>query len=143
MDLLDLSIIVLCLLFLVKNFQAQNSENGLGTWYMYNGSHKVSKKYTLKTSAHIRFFELASEYQQEIYRLGINYRFNKKLNVTGGMVYSITDTSYKEDFNSLANLKRTSFATSFFDNCIKLLGCMGVRRNAIAPHLYISSGQTF
>ena len=34
-------------------------------------------------------------------------------------------TSYKEDFNSLANLKRTSFATSFFDNCIKLLGCLG------------------
>ena len=94
-------IIVLCLFFLVKNFQAQNSENELGTWYMYNGSHKVSKKYTLKTSAHIRFFELASEYQQEIYRLGINYRFNKKLNVTGGMVYSITDTSYKEDLPNL------------------------------------------
>ena len=37
--------------------------------------------------------------------------------------YSVT--SYKEDFNSLANLKRTNFATSFFDNCIKLLGCMG------------------
>ena len=37
--------------------------------------------------------------------------------------YSVT--SYKEDFNSLANLKRTNFATSFFDNCIKLLGCLG------------------
>ena len=77
--------------------KAQNPEDKLGTWYMYNGSHKLSEKYTLKTSAHVRFFELASEYQQEIYRTGLTYHFNKKLNVIGGVVYSITDTSYKTD----------------------------------------------
>ncbi len=84
------------------NIQGQNSvEKELGTWYMYNGSHKISDKIKLKTSAHFRYFELASEYQQEIYRLGLNYDFNKKINITGGLVYSITDTSYKSDLPDL------------------------------------------
>jgi len=40
--------------------QGQNSvEKELGTWYMYNGSHKISDKIKLKTSAHFRYFELA------------------------------------------------------------------------------------
>ena len=56
--------------------------------------------------------------------------------------YSVT--SYKEDFNSLANLKRTNFATSFFDNCIKLLGCLGgTLETAVPPYPYISSVRTF
>ncbi|KGL62875.1 hypothetical protein PHEL85_2671 [Polaribacter sp. Hel1_85] len=68
---------------------------------MYNGSHKLSKNIKLKTGAHFRYFELASEYQQEIYRMGLNYSLNKKVNFTGGAVYSITDTSYKTDLPDL------------------------------------------
>ena len=76
--------------------QAQSSqENKLGTWYMYNGAHKLSENVKLTTSAHFRYYELASEYQQEIYRVGLNYNFDKKINVTGGVVYSITDTYYR------------------------------------------------
>ena len=88
--------ILIFLIFLNIKLQAQNSsENLLGTWYMYNGAHQLSEKYKLTTSAHVRYFELLSEYQQEIYRMGLNYAFSDKINVTGGIVYSITDTSYK------------------------------------------------
>ncbi|QVY65547.1 DUF2490 domain-containing protein [Polaribacter sp. Q13] len=88
----------LCLLFCCFKLQAQSTaEDKLGTWYMYNGTHKLSKNVKLKTSAHFRYYELATEYQQEIYRVGINYTFNPKINVTAGGVYSITDTSYKSD----------------------------------------------
>ncbi|WP_343330386.1 DUF2490 domain-containing protein [Polaribacter staleyi] len=91
------NIILFCLLIIGFKFYAQtpSEENKLGTWYMYNGTYKISKKIKLKTNAHFRYYELASEYQQEIYRLGINYTFNDKINVTAGGVYSITDTSYK------------------------------------------------
>ena len=68
---------------------------------MYNGSHKLSKNVKLTTSAHFRYYEFITEYQQEIYRLGLNYSFNKKVNVTGGLVYSITDSSYKTDLADL------------------------------------------
>ena len=75
--------------------QAQKSaENQLGTWYMYNGSHKLSDKYSLKTMAHFRYYEVASEFQQEIYRLGINYTFNPKTNLTLGVSYSTGDLAY-------------------------------------------------
>lgn len=76
------------------NLQSQN-KNKLGAWYMYNGTHLLTKKINLKTSAHFRYFDVANNYQQEIYRVGVNYTFNKKINATTGSVYSITDTSYK------------------------------------------------
>lgn len=85
--------------------QAQNSEDELGTWYMYNGSHKLSENYTLKTAIHFRYFQLIEEYQQEIYRLGLNYNFNKTFNFTFGSVYSITDTSYKSDGSNLVEFR--------------------------------------
>ncbi len=76
--------------------QAQNSsEDKLGTWYMYNGVHQLSKKIKLTTSAHFRYYEPITAYQQEIYRVGVNYTFTKKINITGGTVYSIKDVSYK------------------------------------------------
>jgi hypothetical protein len=85
----------LCLSLLCFNIQAQNSaEDKLGTWYMYNGSHKISNKFALKTMAHFRYFEVASEFQQEIYRLGINYTFNPKTNLTLGTSYSTGDLDY-------------------------------------------------
>lgn len=81
---------------IVFKVQAQNSaDEKLGTWYMYNGSHKLSDKYAIKTMAHFRYFELASDFQQEIYRLGINYTFSPKINVTLGYSYVNTDPSYK------------------------------------------------
>lgn len=46
---------------------------------MYNGTHLLTKKINLKTSAHFRYFDVANNYQQEIYRVGINYTFNKKI----------------------------------------------------------------
>lgn len=92
----------MCLCFIIFKTQAQNNtEDQLGTWYMYNGSHQLSEKYKLTTSAHVRYFELASEYQQEIYRVGLNYAFTNKINATAGIVYSITDTSYKTDAPNL------------------------------------------
>ena len=86
---------LLCFAICSYSIQAQKSaEDQLGTWYMYNGSHKLSEKYSLKTMAHFRYFELASEFQQEIYRLGINYAFNPKTNLTLGVSYSTGDLAY-------------------------------------------------
>lgn len=94
--------ILLCLSLCFIKIQSQNSsQSKLGTWYMLDASHKLSEKIKLTTNAHFRYYELASEYQQEIYRVGLNYSFNPKINVTGGVVYSITDTSYKENFPDL------------------------------------------
>ena len=89
-------ILLCCLSFLFTKAQAQNSpENKLGTWFMYNGSHTISAHYTLKTMAHYRYFETTSEFQQSIYRVGLNYQLTKKLSFTLGLSAVETDTQYK------------------------------------------------
>lgn len=89
------------MIFSLRNQAQFSSENKLGTWNMYNGSHKLSEKLALKTSFHVRYFQLITEYQQEIYRTGLTYSLSDRFNLTGGMVYSITDTSYKIDLPNL------------------------------------------
>ena len=87
--------LILCLSLFCLKVQAQNSaKNNLGTWYMLNGSHKISDKIALKTMAHFRYFEIANAFQQEIYRLGVNYAFNPKINVTLGLSYATEDLVY-------------------------------------------------
>ncbi|NJN50216.1 MAG: DUF2490 domain-containing protein, partial [Polaribacter sp.] len=61
--------------------------------------HKISEKFALETMAHYRYYELANNFQQEIYRLGVNYTFNPKANFTIG--YSYVDTD--EGFGALDN----------------------------------------
>lgn len=76
--------------------QAQNNpKNQLGTWYMFHANHLMGENFKLLTNVHFRYFELAKEFQQEIYRIGLNYAFQKNMNITTGFVYSKSDTSYK------------------------------------------------
>lgn len=85
----------MCLSFIILKTQAQNTaEDKLGSWFMFNGSHKLSENYTLKSMAHFRYFELSKEFQQEIYRLGLNYKFNPKTNFTFGLSYATGDLNY-------------------------------------------------
>ncbi len=94
-------IILLTFTLCIYKVKAQNAENKLGAWYMYNGSHKLSEKFALKTMAHFRYFELASEFQQEIYRLGLNYTINPKINFTLGYSFVNTDTEYQVPSTSI------------------------------------------
>lgn len=64
---------------------------------MYNGNFKISESFSLKTSAHVRFFKLVQFYQQEIYRAGLTYSINKNFNITAGMVYSIKEDNFKSE----------------------------------------------
>ncbi len=92
---------VIFLLFLVSinSYAQENPEKELGVWYMYNGSHKVSDKFSLKTMAHFRFFEVGDDMQQFIGRLGGNYQFNKTVSATIGYAFLNTDDldSYNVD----------------------------------------------
>ena len=90
--------VFLCLSFFYINIQAQNpAENKLGTWYMYNGSHKLSEKFAIKSMAHFRFFDFANDMQQFIGRIGANYKVNNTINVTLGYAFLNTDVTYDLD----------------------------------------------
>lgn len=74
--------------------QLKNAEEEFGVWYMYNGSHKVSDKFSLKTMAHFRFFEIGVDMQQFIGRIGANYKIDKTVSVTLGYAFLETDRSF-------------------------------------------------
>ena len=95
-----------CIGLLFISIQAQDSaENKLGSWYMYNGSHIVSEQFSIKTMAHFRYFETTSEFQQAIYRLGVNYKLNKKFNFTFGISAVETDTQYQSPSEFLTEFR--------------------------------------
>ena len=95
------SILKIFFLFVTTTICAQTAEDKVGSWYMYNGNNQISESFSLKTSAHIRFFELIKFYQQEVYRVGLTYKVSNGFNVTGGMVYSVKENNYKEASNKV------------------------------------------
>lgn len=90
-------LIVLVFLLTLTSYAQKNPEKELGIWYMYNGSHKLSEKFGLKTMAHFRFFDQVDDFQQLLTRLGVNYKFNKTINATLGYSYVNTDSSFGID----------------------------------------------
>ncbi len=96
------TITFLLFLLTISNYAQSNPEKEFGAWYMYNGSHKVADKFSLKTMAHFRFFEIGDDMQQFIGRLGGNYQFNKTVSATIGYAYLSTDRTFdvsKGDFS--------------------------------------------
>lgn len=93
--------ILLAIIIWNSNISAQttlpNPVEELGVWYMYNGSHRVSEKFSIKSMAHFRFFEFGEDMQQFIGRFGANYKINKTFGATLGYAYLNTDTSYEVD----------------------------------------------
>lgn len=80
----------------LNNF-SQNTDDKLGAWYMYGGSHKASEKWTAKSLIHFRFFETTKDLQQLLIRFGANYSFNKTFSATLGYAYLNTDGTYAND----------------------------------------------
>lgn len=119
------TIILFALLFSLKSISQTSAESELGVWYMYNGSHKVSNNFSLKTMAHFRFFEIGDDIQQFIGRFGGNYKINNNLSATLGYSFLNTDASFNsnggeinehrvyEDFNIKHKINSLDFAHRF------------------------------
>lgn len=84
---------IVCIGIMQTSF-SQNSTDKIGNWFMYNGSHKIAHNWKIQTMAHFRYYELADNFQQEIYRLAANYTFHKKLNASIGYSYVTTDVVF-------------------------------------------------
>ncbi len=89
------SFFLICILVSNTLF-SQNGNSEIGNWFMYNGSHKLSEKWSAKTMAHYRFYEFSNNFQQKIYRLATNYSFRKNFNVSIGYSYVATDILFGE-----------------------------------------------
>lgn len=85
--------------FLTVNGQ-QPGEDELGAWYMYFGTNKVSKRFSVHTEAQFRLYETTSNFNQLLLRTGLNYHISPEAIATAGYGYIDTDnTFYDGDFD--------------------------------------------
>jgi hypothetical protein len=55
-----------------------------GAWFPYLGNHKLSDKFSLHTEVQLRRNDYVSHWQQQLYRIGLDYHLNKQNSVTLG-----------------------------------------------------------
>jgi len=83
------------MVFISNNFKGQNpAENELGNWLMYFGTHKISEKYSLHYETQLRNYEVISNFNQLLPRVGLNYHIDESSIVTAGYAFIPTQNEF-------------------------------------------------
>lgn len=90
---------MICMVFFLNNIKGQNAEESLGNWLMYFGTHKLNEKYSLHYETQLRNYEIVSNFNQLLPRVGLNYHINKNTSITTGYAWIPTQTSMGEGFD--------------------------------------------
>ena len=86
---------LICIVFISNNVKGQNqTENELGNWLMYFGTHKISEKYSLHYETQLRNYEVISNFNQLLPRVGLNYHIDENSIVTAGYAFIPTQNTF-------------------------------------------------
>ena len=86
---------LICIVFISNNVKGQNqTENELGNWLMYFGTHKISEKYSLHYETQLRNYEVISNFNQLLPRVGLNYHIDESSIVTAGYAFIPTQNEF-------------------------------------------------
>ena len=86
---------LVCIVFISNNVKGQNpAENELGNWLMYFGTHKISEKYSLHYETQLRNYEVISNFNQLLPRVGLNYHIDESSIVTAGYAFIPTQNEF-------------------------------------------------
>ena len=86
---------LICIVFISNNIKGQNpEENELGNWLMYFGTHKISEKYSLHYETQLRNYEVISNFNQLLPRVGLNYHIDESSIVTAGYAFIPTQNEF-------------------------------------------------
>ena len=84
--------LLLFVLLSTASFGQQNriiDRNAIG-WYVYNGDHKLSKRWVLHTEYQWRRVELIRSWQQSLARIGLGYKLTDKVKLGSGYTFFTT-----------------------------------------------------
>ncbi|MCL5129844.1 DUF2490 domain-containing protein [Algibacter sp. L4_22] len=82
------------ILFISNSYSQSSPEDKLGAWYMFDATHRVADKWSIKTGTEFRTFEVFDNMNLLFYYLGANYHLNKKTTLTISYCYVDIDRSY-------------------------------------------------
>ena len=91
--------IILSFILLFKFGHTQSPENELGNWLMYFGTHQLNDKYSIHYETQLRNYELFTNFNQLLPRIGINYKIDEHSMVTAGYAFIPTQTEIYEGWN--------------------------------------------
>lgn len=122
-----LSTILIFLLLSTLTFAQETGKTGtdkLGNWLMYFGTNKISEKYSIHSEAQLRLYQSASNFNQLLLRVGVNYHLSPNMIVTAGYGYIPTESFAKNEFKNETLEHRlwqqliltSSFGRLFFDH---------------------------
>ncbi|WP_430967929.1 DUF2490 domain-containing protein [Spongiimicrobium sp. 2-473A-2-J] len=89
-------ILLLMLCFLGRGLAQETGENSFGAWYMYFGTNKISKAFSIHSEAQFRFYESTGNFNQLLLRTGLNYHIDPNSIVTFGYGYIDTDPTFED-----------------------------------------------
>ena len=84
------------MVFISNNIKGQNPDENLGNWFMYFGTHKLSEKYSLHYETQLRNYELVSNFNQLLPRVGLNYHIDKNTSLTAGYAFIPTQNVFDQ-----------------------------------------------
>jgi len=84
---------ILLLVFTTQSYAQVNTKNKLGSWYIYDGTHSISNKFSFKTGLQFRFFEPTSNFNLMLLSSGINYNITPNTTITLNYSYLDVDRS--------------------------------------------------
>lgn len=85
---------IICFTFVSNNIKGQNIEENFGSWLMYFGTHKLSDNYSLHYETQLRNYEILSNFNQLLPRVGLNYHIDKNTSITAGYAFIPTQNKF-------------------------------------------------
>lgn len=73
-------VLLFALIFIASKAQT-NPETQLGSWYMYHGTHRVSKMFAITSALQLRYYEPVSNYNLFFGLIGISYHMAPKSSI--------------------------------------------------------------
>jgi hypothetical protein len=95
-----LTIVVFCAAIVLGQAQV-NPEKQLGSWYMLFGNHRVSESISINTGIQLRYYEVITNYNLDLFYTGFNYHVNPNTFLT--LNYGYLDIDRSIEFTTIKN----------------------------------------
>ena len=94
------SILPILLILVFNSLPAQSApDSTVGNWLMYFGTHRFNEEISLHYETQLRNYELLSNFNQLLPRVGINYHINNQTVVTAGYAFIPTQKEFNQGWN--------------------------------------------
>ena len=91
-----IAVFIIGILFVAGARAQETGEDNVGSWLMYFGTNQIADKWSIHTELQYRTYEVLSNFNQLLPRIGVNYHISDKAVVTLGYAYIPTDPTFEE-----------------------------------------------